>query len=204
MPTFPDSNDEFDPFADELGPEETAEIERRMNINRLKNEASDLTDGKMTTSESGDAPSEVMEEFWKNVVAYERAPLVTMHQKLEKAEIEMPADTDLTDDELHEKLWQIIGWLAENSTVLEDTNHLSDRELYVWLRDDYFHQSDADMPGMTCHASPVGSCGDDDMQIIMRYYADEDWRKDWAEDFPEFEMPTHEEPPYDRDRLLPR
>jgi hypothetical protein len=41
------------------------------------------------------------------------------------------------------------------------------------------------------------------MKIIMRYYADEDFRQSWAEDFPEFEMPPHEEPPYNRDKQLP-
>lgn len=46
--------------ADEPNHEET---ERRMNINRLKNEANELAGGQMTTSESSDAPSELLEEF---------------------------------------------------------------------------------------------------------------------------------------------
>ena len=207
MPTSPDIPDDFndsDPFADDLSPEETREIERRMNINRLQNEANELAGGQMSGFSSGEAPSEVLEEFWKNIVAFERAPLVTMHQKLERAALSMPADSELSDAEVHTKLWQIIRWMAaEGGTVLEDTNHLSDRQLYVWLRDDYFHQPDSDMPGMTCHASPVGSCGEDDMKIIMRYYADQEWRAQWAADWPEFEMPPHEEPPFDRDRSLP-
>ncbi len=203
MPTdsLPDGFDYSDPFADDFTLEELAEIERRMNINRLKNEASELTGGQMVGSESGDAPSEVLEQFWENVVAFEKAPLVTMHEKLAEVDNEMPADTDLNDTELHDKLWQIIRWLAEVGTVLEDTNHLSDRELYVWLRDDYFHQRDSDIAGW--HASPVGSCNEEDMKIIMRYYADEAWRQSWSEQFPEFEMPPHEELPFDRDRLLP-
>jgi hypothetical protein len=38
----------------------------------------------------------------------------------------------------------------------------------------------------------------------MKYYADEQWRRRWQEDFPDFTMPDHEDPPYDRDRLLPQ
>jgi len=37
----------------------------------------------------------------------------------------------------------------------------------------------------------------------MRYYADEEWRRRFQEEFPDFVMPEHEDPPYDRDRLLP-
>ena len=188
---------------DDLAPEELAEIERRMNINRLKNEAKDLTDGAKTTRESDDAPSEVLEEFWKNVVAFERAPLTTLHQKLSEAGIQMPAEGELSDADLHAKLWEIIRWSADNGAVYENTNHLSDREFYVWLRDDYFHQRENYANGMTWHASPIGSCGKAEMAIYHRYYADEESRADWAEMFPEDEMPPREDPPFDRDKSLP-
>jgi hypothetical protein len=38
----------------------------------------------------------------------------------------------------------------------------------------------------------------------MKYYADEDWRRRFQEEFPDFQMPAHGDPPYDRDRLLPQ
>jgi hypothetical protein len=38
----------------------------------------------------------------------------------------------------------------------------------------------------------------------MKYYADEEWRRQFQEEFPDFQMPEHEDPPYDRDRLLPQ
>lgn len=196
-----DPFDDSDPFADDLTPQETAEIERRMNINRLQNEAGELAGGQMTGFSSDEAPSEVLEQFWQNIVAFEKAPLVTMHQKLAQTDITLPPDGELDDANIHTKLWQIIRWLAEVGTVLEDTDHLSDRELYVWLRDDYFHEQVEDLAGW--HASPVGSCDEDDMKIIFRYYADEDWRAQWAEDYPEFEMPPREKPPFDRDKSLP-
>jgi hypothetical protein len=38
----------------------------------------------------------------------------------------------------------------------------------------------------------------------LKYYADEDARRDWLKDFPDYDMPVHENPPYDRDRDLPQ
>ncbi len=203
MPKSPlpaDDFDDTDPFADELNHEET---ERRMNINRLQNEANELTGGQMSLSESSDAPSEILEEFWENVVAFERAPLTTLHDKLAVAALTMPDDSELDDAQLHEKLWEIIRWSAENGAVYENTDHLSDRELYVWLRDDYFHQRENYTPGMVWHASPIGSYGEKEMIIYNRYYADEAERADWAEQFPDDEMPPHEALPFDRDESLP-
>ena len=188
---------------DDITPPNHDETERRMNINRLKNEANELAEGKMTTSESDDAPSEALEEFWRNVVAFEKIPLTTLHRKLESDGIQMPADTELDDAELHLKLWEIIRWSADNGAVYENTNHLSDRELYIWLRDDYFHQRENYAPGMIWHASPIGSYGPEDMVIYHHYYADEESRRDWAEQFPEDEMPPRQAPPFDRDSSLP-
>jgi hypothetical protein len=37
----------------------------------------------------------------------------------------------------------------------------------------------------------------------LKYYASEKYRAWWREDFPEYEIPAHEDPPYDRDRHLP-
>ena len=174
-----------------------------MNIHRLKNEANELSGGQMTSSESSDAPSEILEEFWENVVAFERAPLTTLHDRLAVAGILMPADAELDDAQLHDKLWQILRWSAENGAVYENTDHLSDRELYVWLRDDYFHQRENYASGVVWHASPVGSCDADDMKIIMRYYASENFRQSWQQSVPDFEMPLRETPPFNRDESLP-
>jgi len=38
----------------------------------------------------------------------------------------------------------------------------------------------------------------------MKYFADEESRASWLAQFPDYEMPPHQEPPDDRDRHLPQ
>jgi len=52
--------------------------------------------------------------------------------------------------------------------------------------------------------SPLGGCSEEDIQLQMKYYADEEWRQQFQREFPDFVMPEPEDPPYDRDRLLPQ
>jgi hypothetical protein len=52
----------------------------------------------------------------------------------------------------------------------------------------------------------VSACDEenDGRENYLRYYASEEDRKQWAEDFPDEEIPAHVDPPYDRDCRLPR
>ena len=42
------------------------------------------------------------------------------------------------------------------------------------------------------------------MLLYLKYYADDDFRQTWQQDFPSDPIPKHEDPPYDRDGLLPK
>jgi len=52
-----------------------------------------------------------------------------------------------------------------------------------------------------CHIDLVGNGSKESVELFLRYYADAEARRDWAEDCDA--MPDHETPPYDRDRHLP-
>ena len=43
-----------------------------------------------------------------------------------------------------------------------------------------------------------------DTYLYLKYYADEDWRAAWLADFPDYDMPAHENPLHDRDHRLPQ
>lgn len=95
--------------------------------------------------------------------------------------------------------------MAAICMVVESTDHLSDRELYRWLVTDALcEETFLPLPGSggAWHTSPIGGCSEEDNEIYLRYYADDDTRERWHRDFGET-LPPKEKPPYDRDRLLP-
>jgi hypothetical protein len=181
--------------------------EREKRIAELKRQAEELTGGEMVEGEMEDTPPEVAEGFWQHVVDYEKAPWTTNFKQLEESGMELPAPETLKDEQLTKKLWEVIHRLALMRVFLNETDHLSDRELYTELWTDMLREEVKAMPldeDSACHLSPLGGCSEEDIQLQMKYYADEEWRRQWQEDFPDFAMPEHEDPPYDRDRFLPQ
>jgi hypothetical protein len=180
-------------------------------IEDLKRRAEELSGGQMRVGTLDDYPSEVPEEveegFWKYVVDYEEAPWTTHFQQLENAGVSLPAPDSLKDEELTAKLWEIIQKLALLRVFISQTDHLSDRELYTHLWTDSLREETKAIvmgAGSACHIEMLGSYSGEDMQLFLKYYADKDWRRQWHKDWPKDRIPPHEDPPYDRDRLLPK
>jgi hypothetical protein len=161
--------------------------------------------GSTTTLES--MPPDMEEEFLRHVLEYERAEPITLYRLLENAAVQIPAPTDLDDPTLSTKLLEIIQKLASLGTYLLHTNHLSDRALYEYLYNDGLREEAVLFPENPSYAYIIdltGSGSDEDNQIYLKYYADEEHRKQWTLDWPDDPMPDHENPPYDRDRTLPQ
>lgn len=180
-------------------------------IEALKRRAEELCGGQMEVGELDDYPSEVPAEveegFWKHVVDYEEAPWTTNFQQLEKAGVSLPPPDSLKDDELTATLWDIIQKLALLRVFIEQTDHLSDRELYTHLWTNSLREETKALPlaaNSAYHIQLLGSYSEEDMQLFLKYYADDDFRRQWHKDWPNDPIPAHEDPPYDRDRLLPK
>ena len=92
--------------------------------------------------------------------------------------------------------------MASLGVYLLHTNHLSDRGLYEYLRDEavLFPEN----PSYAYMIDLAGSSSDADNQIYLKHYADEEYRNQWAHDWPSEPMPPHEDPPFDRDSSLPQ
>ena len=183
------------------------ETEREKRIAELKRQAEELAGGKMVEGGTEDTPPEIEEGFWQYVVNYEKAPYTTNFKQLEEGGIALPAPETLNDEQLSKKLWEVIHALALLRVFLEDTDHLSDRELYTELWSDMLREEVKALPpdpAGAWHLSPIGGGSDEDIDVQMKYYADEKWRESWMKDFPDYVMPEHEDPPYDRDRHLPQ
>jgi hypothetical protein len=176
-------------------------------IEDLKRHAAELCGGQMEVGSLDDYPAEMEEAFWKHVVDYEEAPWTTHFQQLEDAGVSLPPPDSLNDEELTAKLWDTIQKLALLHVFIEQTDHLSDRELYTHLWSDALREETKAMPlvaGSAYHIQLLSSGSEEDNQLYLKYYADDDWRRQWHEEWPDDPIPAHVDPPYDRDRLLPK
>lgn len=183
------------------------EDDRDKRIESLKRRAEELCDGQMEVGMLDDYPAETEEAFWKHVVDYEEAPWTTHFRQLESAGVSLPAPDSLNDQELTVKLWEVIHKLALLRVFIEQTDHLSDRELYRHLWTDSLREETKVLTpdeNSAWHIQILGSGSEEDNLLYLKYYADDASRRHWQEDFPNDPVPAHEDPPYDRDRLLPK
>jgi hypothetical protein len=97
--------------------------------------------------------------------------------------------------------------MAGLGAYLLHTNHLSDRKLYEYLYNDGLREEAVLFPENPSYAYIIdltGSGSEEDNLLYLKYYADEEHRKQWAHDWPDDPMPPHEDPPFNRDSSLPQ
>ena len=184
-----------------------AKDNRDKRIEDLKRRAEELCGGQMEVSRLDDCPAETEESFWEHVVDYEEAPWTTHFHQLETAGVSLPPPDSLNDQELTAKLWEVIHKLALLRVFIEQTDHLSDRELYRHLWTDSLREETKALPpseDSAWHIQLLSGGSEEDNELYLKYYADEASRRQWHEDFPKDPLPAHQDPPYDRDRLLPK
>ncbi len=137
----------------------------------------------------------------------DKGPESTLVEQLTSDGIELPSPDNLDDEEVSEKLWEVIHGMAKRRHFLCRTDHLSDRELYreLWekILPDPADDIDPEVTLGACYIDLVNSSGEDSEHIFLRYYADEFERTYWdgCLDGP---IPPKEELCQDRDRMLPR
>ena len=155
---------------------------------------------------STDDPEDLHDQFLKYVAAYEEREPSALFDLLPQSGISLPAPEELNDEEISRKLWDVIHGLSQFGTFLHNTNHLSDRELYIYLWSDALREPAVLMPedpSYAYHIDLVGSGSEEDIQLYLKYYASNKDRREWLKDWPTDPLPDREKPPYDRDRRLP-
>jgi hypothetical protein len=188
-------------------PDDDTDIDREIRIEKMKRELEDIAGGKIFSGSLAPTSLELEEAFFKRALAYEHAKFDTNFNRLQQRSLVMPPAAELDDAALSSKLAEVIRELAELRCFLQDTDHLSDRELYEWLWSTGLRDDSPDLSGMpdgAWHTSPIGACNDGDTAIWLKHYADEEQRRRWHHDFPNDPMPVHEPPPFNRDRHLPK
>jgi hypothetical protein len=191
----------FDP-----APEDEVDVDREIRIEKMKRELDDLADGSMISGGFGEVPPELEEAFLTRVCEFEKAPWDTNFNRLVQRGVEIIPPAELDETSLCAKLHDVLRALAEVSCFLENTDQLSDRELYTWLWAEGLREETPDLSqlGGAWHVSPIGGCDDEDIAIFLKYYANEKERRRWQEEFPNDPLPPRCLLSYDRDRNLPR
>jgi hypothetical protein len=144
------------------------------------------------------------------MAAFEEQEESSLFDDLAQAGVTLPAPDELDDPQLTAKLWEIIDALAVRRNFLHNTDHLSDRQLYaeLWndvLREPFVPISVPEHVGQGFFLiDMVGTGSEEHILLQLKHYADEEQRRIWLQDWPDEPMPDHEDPPYDRDRLLPQ
>jgi hypothetical protein len=152
-------------------------------------------------------PADMEEEFLRHVLEYESAEPISLLQLLTNSGLEIVAPHELDDESLPGKLKEIIDRMASLGAYLMHTNHLSDRALYEYLYHDGLREEAVLFPENPSYAYMIdltGSGSEEDNYVYLKYYADEKYRREWANDWPDDPLPNHEDPPFDRDRFLPQ
>lgn len=182
------------------------DVEQELRIANLKQQAQQAAGGKVVSWESDLLSGDQREEFWRRVMECENNQATTTDfQRLIDGGVELPQPEELADEQLRSKLWEVLMALTQMRVFVESTDHLNDRELYALLWHDVLREETPVDPAdsdSAWHVNMLGSGSEADTNLYLKYYADEDWRRHWLAEFPDYEMPAHENPPHDRDRLI--
>src|SRR5829696_3251876 len=73
------------------------------------------------------------EEYARKMDLFMDGPTTTYFQQLLDAGIQLPEPDAVSDADIRTKLWEVLAGLDKIRAYLEQTNHLSDRELYAKL-----------------------------------------------------------------------
>ena len=128
-------------------------------------------------------------------------------EQLAEENIPLLPPEEITDETLEPILWELLHNLALRGFYVLHTDHLSDRELYaeLWTRG---LREPAHLPGRNPRGGWfhdfLGSGGEDDMQLWLRYYASDEERAKHAREWPTTPLPPKEKRSFNRDWRLPK
>jgi len=135
---------------------------------------------------------------------FDDCPWLPARDLLARLNFQSPPPASVSDAETRGRLWELLYALSARRIFFYNTNHLSDREFYIWLHETWLPEETADIPPQAefnCHVDVAD--GGNASTTWLRYYADAEERSEWALDFPEETLPEHVDPAHDRDRWLP-
>ena len=142
-------------------------------------------------------PTPTENRFLESMLAWERAPLVSIARWFDPPLALQPACT-LDDEQLFSRLWETIEKLFSKRIVLDFTDHFSDRELYSLIRREIFPAAvkRVDLPDNYIHWDCSAYDAVEPL-AWLKYYATDQEREQWVVE-ENRDPPAREVPPYPR------
>src|SRR5438270_9830901 len=160
------------------------DVEHLLRNAQLRDELEPFFDETLNSLNVHKVPTPVENEFLASMLAWERAPVLPISRWFEP-ELRIPSPDTLTDEALHDMLWDTIQKLFDKRIVLDFTDHLSDRQLYCLVYRDILPSPEKklDSPKNFLHWDCSDAGGDP--ELWLRYYATDEDRESFAEDLPD-------------------
>jgi hypothetical protein len=176
------------------------EVDHLLRNAQLRDELEPFLDDSISQLNVGELPTRVENEYLASMLAWERAPVLPICEWFEPT-LALPRPETLTDEQLHDILWDTIQKLYDHHVVLDFTDHLSDRQLYCVIFRDILPSPEKKLNRADnyLHWDCANAGGDPD--VWLRYYASEEDRRGWQESG-EGPLPPTAPPPFPR--KLPR
>lgn len=176
------------------------EVEELLRNAQLRDELEPYYDESISRVNVQHLSLSVENEFLASMLAWERAPVLPVYRWFDP-ELRPPRPSVLSDEDLHEILWDVIHKLHAQRILLDFTDHLSDRELYCVIYRDILPAREKKIELSTNYLHWDCSHAGGDPDVWLRYYATEEEREHWADSYRQ-PLPPKLNPQHLRD--LPR
>lgn len=166
-----------------------SDLDELMRNAELRDELEPYYDESISRVSVQRLPLAVENDYLASMLAWEMAPIVPIYRWFDP-ELRPPRPSALSDQDLHDILWDLIYKLYEKRIILDFADHLTDRELYTLI---YRHilparEKKIDSRNTYLHWDCAAVGGDP--EIWLRYYASGDERQAWAETYHQPLPPT--------------
>lgn len=156
------------------------DIEQLLVNARLRDALEPYWDDSLTPLKSRRLTTAAENEFLAAILAWERAPVERISRWFDP-ELILPHPDELNDEGLRAALRQAIERLYQRRIVLQWTDHLSDRQLYLILYRDLLPAEEKRLDVRDHYQVWRFLDIEHDTEQWLRYYASDDERRSWSE-----------------------
>lgn len=131
---------------------------------------------------------------------------LTLNDVLRREDYDALASASVDGFQLRGRLWELIYALAGKLVFIRYSDHLNDRELYRQLTELVLPLPASLLslePGHPLFLRMYEADPAQATRIWLRFYADSQTLERWAYEFPTYELPPAQRPPFARDHWLP-